>query len=626
MGGRKALRVLRRGWLRRAQLRRGWLRCAAGTARLAAPAPRTAVAGTALAAVSVLLTQPCHPAVAASPFPWRGVVEGQYGQPWDHAQRMRVLRFIGAHGFTAYVHAPKEDLYQRTQWRDPYPAAQQAAFDREIAVARRHGVEWIPNLSPGVPLIPTPAPPQGPPSRDVCFSCPDEIAAIEAKLEPFWKAGARTFMVSFDDVQKVFTHPEDIAVYGSGDEAYGEANADLLNRLDAALRRRDRAARLLTVGADYSGTADTDYLRGLRASLSPRVAVMWTGVSTGSTDFTAAQANAYGRWIGRKPLVWDNWTANDLDGNIFGQTTRIYLGPYERRPGVARAVGGFFLNPMNEADLNLLPFATAGDWMADPRSYRPRRSFRRHAREIGGPVAGTLRAFAETSYSTRLARESEAPTFVGRNRALLAAYKGGGGWPRPRRALNAELGRVAGAAGVLATDPALAHFVAEAGAFLDSARKAALSGRTATALLAAERPALEVHRGGAGFEGRATPPDPDRATGLRSALSDRDQAMKQDLHFTYGNRGGFAFDLPQPVETPPNVMDVFVDRVQQIDSAWQSQADQAASSVRVRLDGRPVALAADGRFSLPGSTCGGRLVAIDGAGGRTATDLPRCGG
>ena len=38
------------------------------------------------------------------------------------------------------------------------------------------------------------------------------------------------------------------------------------------------------------------------------------------------------------------------------------------------------INPMNEADLNLLPLATAGDWMRNPRRYRERASWLREAR------------------------------------------------------------------------------------------------------------------------------------------------------------------------------------------------------------------------------------------------------
>ncbi|MDQ3936601.1 MAG: protein O-GlcNAcase, partial [Actinomycetota bacterium] len=337
------------------------------------------------AAAAVVLVLALAVTAPAEALEWRGVVEGAYGPVWDHGARERVLRWMPSHGFNAYVHAPKDDLWQRTHWRDPYPAAQQAEFGAEIALARRIGVEWIPNLSPALPLIPTPAAPRGAPSRDICFSCPEDLRALLDKLEPFRAAGARTFMLSFDDVTKTLSHPQDLVAYGGGDEGFGRANGDLLNRLYAALRERTADARLLTVGADYSGTGDTPYLQGLRATLRPEVGVMWTGLSIPAQEFAPEDAAAYGRNIGRRPLVWENWTNNDTAGNATPHgTTRLFLGPYRRRADAAGAVGGFFFNPMNEADLNLLPLATAGDWMRDPGGYSRRASWLRAVKELAG--------------------------------------------------------------------------------------------------------------------------------------------------------------------------------------------------------------------------------------------------
>jgi hyaluronoglucosaminidase len=152
----------------------------------------------ALAALA-LLAAAAPAAHARSPFAWRGIVEGAYGPTWDHGARSRVLRWMPSHGFNAYVHAPKDDLYQRTYWRDPYPAGEMAAFRREIRAARARGVRWIPNLSPALPLLPTPRAPDQPPSRDLCFSCPGDLAAVVAKLRPFRRAGAHAAMISFDD-------------------------------------------------------------------------------------------------------------------------------------------------------------------------------------------------------------------------------------------------------------------------------------------------------------------------------------------------------------------------------------------------------------------------------------------
>lgn len=583
----------------------------------------------ALLAALVALAAPT-PAGARSPFAWRGVVEGAYGPTWDHGARTRVLRWMPEHGFNAYVHAPKDDLYQRTYWRDPYPPAERADFAREIALARARRIEWIPNLSPALPLIPTPHPPDRPPSRDLCFSCPADLAAVVGKLAAFRAAGARTFMLSFDDVTKTFGHAEDVAAYGLGDEAFGRANGDFLSRLYAALRARDPAARLLTVGADYSGTADTPYLRGLRATLRPGVGVMWTGNQVPSHAFAPADAAAYGKLIGRRPLVWDNWTDDDTAGNATpAGTARIFLGPYLRRADVAGAVGGFFFNPMNEADLNLLPLATAGDWMRSPRRYHRRESWLRAVAELAGrgrarrALRATLRAWAETSWSTKLDL-TEAPTFGRLAGRFLGVYDGRATWRAAALGLLEELALVESAATRLdgLRDRAFAE---QARPFLDAARQAAEAGRLGTQLMAAERPSLAVRRAyGGAFVGTANPPDPDRAATLRSRFQSQGDASRRSRYFTYGWRTPYAFEVP-PYPVPPNRMNVYLDAVDARDQAWQGRADAAASRVVVTVGGRRVPLSRSGAFRIaPRKGCGRLLLATDGAGGRNGTRLPRC--
>jgi hyaluronoglucosaminidase len=565
--------------------------------------------------------------VAATQLEWHGIVEGAYGPTWDHGARTRVLRWMPAHGFNAYVHAPKDDLYQRTQWRDPYPAAAQADFDAEIRLARARGGEWIPNLSPAVPLIPTPAAPDSAPSRDLCFACPADLQAVLDKLEPFRAAGARTFMLSFDDVTKTLTHPEDLVAYGPGDEGFGRANGDFLSRLYEALRKRTPDARVLTVGADYSGTADTAYLTGLRATLRPEVGVMWTGVDIPSKEFAPEDAAAYGQRIGRRPLVWDNWTNDDTAGNATPHgTARLFLGPYKRDARAAGAVGGFFFNPMNEADLNLLPLATAGDWMRDPARYARRASWLRAVKELAGrgrdrrALFSTLRAWSEASWSTKLDLD-EAPTFVRLSKAFLGAYESGA-WTAAESSLARELGLAETAGDRLGKLPDAA-IARQAGPFLDAARLAGGAGRLGTELLAAERPLLRVRRTRGGFLGKARPPDPDRAAELRAELGPQDDASRRDDHFVYGWRTPYAFEIP-PYPVPPNVMNTYLDAVNALDSAWQGRAQEAASSVALTVGGRAVKLRAGGAFRLGRSACRRLAVATDGAGGRTALRLPRC--
>ncbi len=569
-------------------------------------------------------------ALGSSPLHWRGIVEGAYGPSWSHAERIRVLRWMPSHGFDAYVHAPKNDVYQRTNWRDPYPAAEQSAFDREIRLARRLGVQWIPNLSPAQAEIPTPSLPNRPPSRDLCFSCAADLRVVAGKLQPFIDAGSRTVMISFDDVTKVMTHPEDLGRYGTGSRAFGEANGDFLTRLLARLRQTHPSIRLLTVGADYSGTADTDYLRGLRATLAPGIGVMWTGTNIPSEHWRPADAHAYGKLIGRRPLVWDNWTDDDTAGNATpAGTARLFLGPYTREPATARAVGGFFFNPANEADLNFLPLATAGAWMDHPGSYRPRHAWRAAIRELAPGSRRrararrhSLRAWAEASWSNKLDRERSDPTFQRRADAFLAAYEKGARWPSPGRRLLRELTLVARAPTRLKRLPDRA-IAAEAGEFLDAGAQSARDGRLAAKLLAAERPALRVTADHGGYRGLAAPPDPAAAAALRSDLAVADQNARASSEFVYGWRTPFAFDIP-PYPVPGNAMDAFVDAARDDDASWVPSESLAASSVRVALAGKPVALDGSGRFRLRGTACGKRLIATDGDGGTTGLTVPGC--
>lgn len=51
------------------------------------------------------------------------------------------------------------------------------------------------------------------------------------RFRPFVDAGAKMVMVSFDDTIKASSHSQDAAAYGTGDAAYGQMNADLLDRL-----------------------------------------------------------------------------------------------------------------------------------------------------------------------------------------------------------------------------------------------------------------------------------------------------------------------------------------------------------------------------------------------------------
>ena len=57
---------------------------------------------------------------SAPDFKVRGVVEGFYGKPWSHQQRLKAIENFGDFNFNTYFIAPKDVPWQRFNWRQPF--------------------------------------------------------------------------------------------------------------------------------------------------------------------------------------------------------------------------------------------------------------------------------------------------------------------------------------------------------------------------------------------------------------------------------------------------------------------------------------------------------------------------
>ena len=114
------------------------------------------------------------------------MIEGFYGPPWTHEERLDLIRFCGAHGLNTWVHAPKDDQYHRKLWREPYP-------DDELARS--------PSSSPRRSAATSSSSTR---SRRASTSAADdesELEALEAKREHLRGAGIETFQLLWDDIE-----------------------------------------------------------------------------------------------------------------------------------------------------------------------------------------------------------------------------------------------------------------------------------------------------------------------------------------------------------------------------------------------------------------------------------------
>jgi beta-N-acetylglucosaminidase len=281
-------------------------------------------------------------------FSLRGIVEGFYGTPWSQQDRLDILRFEGQHGMNVYYYGPKDDPYQRTQWRDPYPADRLQQLRELVAAARANFVDFCFAVSPGLSMV---------------YSSDEDFAKLTAKFSSVARMGVSCFALFLDDVPQELQNPKDKARFKS----LGRAHAYVINRLYRHLRSLSPRYHLTVTPTTYTNARGSrDYIREVGARVNRRVNLMWTGPKIVSPEITAAEARDWGRLLHRPPLVWDNFPVND------GIPWRLVLGPLRGRDSILNdATRGLVSNPMNQAHTSMIPLGTVAEYLWNPRAYRP---------------------------------------------------------------------------------------------------------------------------------------------------------------------------------------------------------------------------------------------------------------
>lgn len=288
-------------------------------------------------------------------FPIRGIVEGFYGQPWSHSDRLDILRFQGRVGMNFYLYGPKDDPYNRELWRQPYPALQRKQIQELAAVAHENFVDLSFAISPGLSMT---------------YSSDSDFQALARKLQGIQELGINNFALLLDDVPADLTHPQDKMRFHS----LAQAHIQLINRLYAFLHSLSPDIGLVVCPTTYTNQwGSRDYIRELGAGVRPEVPLMWTGTEVIPPTITVEQAKQWGAWLHRKPLIWDNYPTND------GNTLMLNLDPLRgRAPQLFTVTSGLVSNPMNQAHASMIPLQSIADYLWNPVAYDPQVS-QRHA-------------------------------------------------------------------------------------------------------------------------------------------------------------------------------------------------------------------------------------------------------
>ncbi|WP_169807871.1 beta-N-acetylhexosaminidase family protein [Actinomadura hibisca] len=313
----------------------------------------------------------CVPEVRVRDWPdlaLRGTIEGFYGTPWSHADRLGHLRFSGRRKLNTYVYAPKDDPFHRERWREPYPSEELVRLAELVEEAAAQHVRFVFALSPGLSMV---------------YSDAVERVALRAKAEQVWEVGVRDYALLFDDIPFELAHRPDVEAFGAGAGACAVAHAAVCRDFAETFLAVRGAERPLTmVPTAYAGNGPSAYRDRLAAELPQDVLVWWTGSDVVVGTITADDVVEAAASFGHRLALWDNFPVNDFD------FSRVFLGPLVGRD---TALGGLPLegitaNPMVQATASRLGLATVADYAWNLAAYDPARSHANAVRLVPGAV------------------------------------------------------------------------------------------------------------------------------------------------------------------------------------------------------------------------------------------------
>lgn len=379
--------------------------------------------------------------------PYRGVVEGFYGTPWSHEDRLRQLDFYGRHKLNVYIYGPKDDPYHSVpNWRQPYPEKEAGQLRELVARAHKNGVLFYWAIHPG---------------QDIKWTDEDRDMVIR-KFELMYDLGVRAFAVFFDDI--------------TGEGTKAEKQAELLNYIDDHfIKPKGDVAPLVMCPTEYNkgwSRIEGGYLPTLGNKLNQGIEVMWTGNTVIATIDKPDMA-----WINqhikRKAYIWFNFPVSDYVRD------HLLLGPtYGNSLEIADDLSGFLSNPMERAEASKIALYSIADYTWNMRHYDSESSWRAAIADLLPNDAEALTCFA--SHSSDLGanghrfRRDES---VALTPMLERLWRSRGADAEAHRVVEDELIRLERACDVLLGSRDNPHLIREIGPWLRQGRLLAEYGR-----------------------------------------------------------------------------------------------------------------------------------------------------
>lgn len=322
----------------------------------------------------------------------RGVVEGFYGNPWSHTDRLRQFDFYGKNKFNVYIYGPKDDPYHREHWRKPYPPNEAERISQLVSSAAKNKVHFVWAMHPGI---------------DIKWNEEDRKNSLD-KLESMYRLGVRSFAIFFDDIS-------------GKEQSKADYQADYLNFLQKEfVEKHNDVTPLIMCPTEYNkGWSGKTYLPLLGDRLDKNVHIMWTG-NTVVDMINDEDMDWINQRIDRKAYIWLNYPVNDycIDHLLMGPT-------YGNDKTIASKVSGFVSNPMEYAEASKVSLYSIADYTWNMKAYDENKSWIDAMKYLMSDHYDAFRIFCEHNIDLGvnghgLRRHGESPAF----RVLVDEFEG----------------------------------------------------------------------------------------------------------------------------------------------------------------------------------------------------------
>ena len=220
----------------------------------------------------------------------RGYIEGYYGRLLSFEDRHRLLGTLHDLSMDSYLYAPKEDVFHRFEWRQPYPDDWCAEFAAFCAASRAKQIKVLAGIAPGL---------------DFAFDDDkDDKAALQAKAKQLASAGAAGLVLMFDDISA------DLSVFRRAGISEGQAHARLATWLQS-----ETDCPVFLVPRLYADEIEGDhatYAGELNQYLAKNITVFTCGVTVVAEQISLPnKAGILAQKLRRPLVIWDNFYCND---------------------------------------------------------------------------------------------------------------------------------------------------------------------------------------------------------------------------------------------------------------------------------------------------------------------------